>query len=99
MPPLLIAADRCLRVPAGHLVKTGLVDVFKVRLANRARMAVGDFDRAYQKRLQTGADHPFPCPNGVWDGEVFVIHDGRHEWLAAVALGHERILVAWLEPG
>lgn len=86
-------------MPTGFLVKTGEVDVFSIRLANRERMAVGDFDRAYQKRLQTGPSrHPFPCPNGEWDGQTFIIHDGRHEWLAAVALGYSSILVAWVEP-
>lgn len=95
--PLRLAIDRALLVPAGHVVRTGLVDVFKVRLANRARMGVGDFDRAYQKRLQVGEGHPFPCPNGHWEGETFVLADGRHEWLATVALGHTHILVAWLE--
>lgn len=96
--PLHLAEDRALSIPSGHLVRTGLVDVFKVRLANRTRMAVGDIDRAYQKRLQTGGNHPFPCPNGRWDGDVFVIHDGRHEWLATIALGHAQMLVAWIEP-
>lgn len=95
-----IAEDRAMLVPFGHVVRTGLVDVFKCRLANRSRIAVGDFDRAYQKRLQTGDGHPFPCPNGEWaeDGETFVIYDGRHEWMASIALGHAVILVAWIEP-
>jgi hypothetical protein len=95
---LSIAEDRALSVPPGHVVRTGLVDVFKVRFANRTRIAVGDFDRAFQKRLQLGVNHPFPCPNGAWEGETFVLLDGRHEWLATVALGHSHILVAWIEP-
>lgn len=95
--PLALAEDRALAIPAGHLVRTAHVDVFKVRLANRSRMAVGDIDRAYQKRLQLGDAHPFPCPNGEWAGDTFVIFDGRHEWLATVALGHPTLLVAWVE--
>lgn len=98
MSPLALATDRALRVPAAHVVRTGYVDVFQVRLANRAGMAVGDVDRAYQKRLQCGPDQPFPCPNGRWEGERFVLLDGRHEWVAAVMLGHPRLLVAWVEP-
>lgn len=89
--------DRSLGVPAGHFIRTGYVDVFKVRLACRERMAIGDIDRAYQKRLQSGELHPFPCPNGRWDGDTFIILDGRHEWLATVALGHSHMLVAWIE--
>lgn len=83
-------------VPHGKVVRTGYVDVFKVRLACRDRISVGDFGHAYQKRLQCGDKQPFPCPNGEWDGDTFVIHDGRHEWLATVALGHTHILVAWI---
>lgn len=91
-----VIQDRSLLVPQGHVIKTGYVDVFKVRLACRERMAVGDIDHAYQKRLQAGERHPWPCPNGEWDGDTFVIHDGRHEWLATVALGHSHMLVAWI---
>lgn len=90
--------DRSLAVPPGHIVVTGYVDVFRVRLACRERMAVGDVDRAYQRRLQMGDRQEWPCPNGRWDGETFTILDGRHEWLSAVMLGQTHILVAWVEP-
>ena len=97
--PLSIAVDRAMAVPQGWTVATGYVDVFKVRLACRARMAVGDVDRAYQKRLQAGGAQPFPCPNGEWiDEGTFELHDGRHEWVAAVMLGQSHLLVAWLVP-
>lgn len=95
--PLRIAEDRGFTVPADATVMTAHVDVFTCRLANRSRMAVGDFERAYHRRLQTGDASPFPCPNGYWDGPTFVIQDGRHEWMATVALGHKTILVAWVK--
>jgi hypothetical protein len=60
-------------------------------------MSVGDVDRAFQKLLQAGAESPFPCPNGTWDGDEFVIADGRHEYIAALMLGKTHILVAWLD--
>lgn len=95
------STDRSIAVPSGYIVKTGYVDVFRVRLASRERMAVGDVDRAFQKRLQLGDLQPFPPPNGYWEegicGKTFVINDGRHEWVATVMLGHTHILVAWLE--
>lgn len=84
-------------MPPGHIVRTGYVDVFRVRLACRDRMALGDIHLAFQRRLQLGADQSWPCPNGYWEGETFIILDGRHEWLATVALGHSHILVAWIE--
>lgn len=95
--PLFIAQDRSIAVPPGAVVKSGYVDVFKVRLACRERMAMGDIAAAYQKRLQTGSNQPWPCPTGQWDGETFILSDGRHEWMACVALGLTHLLVAWLE--
>jgi hypothetical protein len=93
----MFTPDRSMLVKPGQIVRTGYVDVFKVRLASRERMAVGDVDRAFQRVLQAGADSQFPCPNGRWDGDTFVIHDGRHAWLASVMLGKSHILVAWIE--
>jgi hypothetical protein len=97
MTPAVYAEDRSIRVPSGKIVRTGYVDVFKVRLACRERMAVGDVAAAYQKRLQLGSDQSWPCPNGYWDGETFVLQDGRHEWVSSVMLGLSHVLVAWLE--
>lgn len=89
-------ADRHLIVPQGWIVKTGYVDVFKCRLACRERMAVGDVSHAFSKRLAHGSNQPFPPPNGRWEDDHFIIHDGRHQWVASIMLGLEYILVAWL---
>lgn len=94
----MVAVDRSIGVPPGYVVRTGYVDVFRVRLACRERMAIGDIDRAYQRRLQMGSAHPYPSPVGYWDGDTFILLDGRHEWVATVALGHTHMLVAWLAP-
>jgi hypothetical protein len=90
------AVDRSLLVGAGQVVRTDYVDVFKCRLACRDRMAVGDVAGAYQKLLQVGDASVWPCPNGHWEGDTFVIHDGRHEYVAALMLGRTHLFVAWL---
>lgn len=92
-----VIADRSLTVPRGAIVRTGYVAVENVRMACRERMSVGDVDRAFQKRLQHGDAQPWPCPNGRWDGERFELHDGRHEFIATLMLGHTHLLVAWIE--
>jgi hypothetical protein len=97
MSPAAFAVDRSLLVQAGQVVKTAYVDIWKVRLACRDRMAVGDVGNAYQKLLQLGDGSMWPCPNGEWAGDVFVLADGRHEYIAALMLGRTHILVAWLE--
>jgi len=98
--PVKIAEDRTMIVPAGKIVKTGYVKVENVRLACRARMAVGDVAAAYQRVLQYsgGGQQAWPCPTGYWeDATRFVIQDGRHEYVASIMLGLEYILVAWID--
>ena len=93
--------DRQLVVPPGQRVATGYVPVDQVRLACHDRMAVGDVERPYQRRIQLAPAQPWPPPVGAWKGEGeqlrFVIEDGRHDYVAALMLGYEWILVAWLE--
>jgi len=76
-------------------VRTGYVPIDAVKLACRDRMAVGDVDRAYQRRLQLGDHQPWPPPRGYWYGNRFVIVDGRHDAVAAMMLGLEHLFVAW----
>jgi len=94
---LLIAEGRGLAVPPGATVRTGYVPVHDVRLACKARMAVGDVEAAYRRRIGCAPAQPWPCPVGKWDGDRVEIHDGRHEYVAALMLGCEHILVAWVE--
>ncbi|WP_245431131.1 hypothetical protein [Rhodoplanes roseus] len=95
--PVATGEDRTMAVPPGAVVRTGYVDLFAVRLACRERMAVGDVKAAFERRLQLGDHQPWPCPRGHWEGDTFVLVDGRHEYVAALMLGHEHILVAWCE--
>lgn len=97
MKPVATAQDRSMSVPPGHRVATGYVEVHRVRLACRDRMAVGDVSASYQRLLQMGGEQPWPCPNGAWEDDTFVIHDGRHQYVASLMLGYEYILVAWIE--
>lgn len=82
-------------VPAGEVVHTGYVRIDNVRMACRDRMAVGDVERAMQRRMAAAPGQPWPCPVGEWDGERFTVVDGRHEYVAALMLGAEWLLVAW----
>lgn len=94
--PIRFAQDRTLVVPAGCLVKTGYVPL-PVAFACHDRMSPGDVELAYRRRLQLGDAQPWPPPVGAWHGDVFRVHDGRHESLAAQMLGFEHLLVAWIE--
>lgn len=97
MNGIAVVEDRSLAVPPGQHVVTGYVPIHKVRLACRDRMAIGDVRTAYERRIQLGDHQPWPCPRGQWDGDAFVVIDGRHDYVAALMLGLEHILVAWPE--
>jgi hypothetical protein len=96
-----LTPDRSMLVPAGHVARTAYVPVFSVELACRDRMAVGDVEAAYRRLLQLGDASGWPPPVGHWteDRQRFVIVDGRHEYVAALMLGREHVLVAWVEAG
>lgn len=101
--PVMVAAERTLCVPPGHLVHTAYVPAHRVRLACTDRMAVGDVDAAYRRQLQLGAAQAWPPPVGYWEedangGRIFVITDGRHEHVAKLMLGFREVFVAWVGP-
>jgi hypothetical protein len=54
-------------------------------------------ERAGRKALQLSPCASWPPVYGHWENDRFVICDGRHEYLARLALGQEKIFVAWLE--
>ena len=95
--PLRIAEDRGFVVPSGAKVVTGYVNVDDIKLVCRDRMAVGDVDAAMKRRMAASPGQPWPCPNGYWEGQSFKLLDGRHEYIAALMLGCEHILVAWID--
>lgn len=92
---LSFSVDRSMAVAPGQIIETGYVPVENVVLACRERMAVGDVNTAYQKRLQLGDHQSWPPPRGHWRGDRFVVVDGRHEFVAALMLGQSHLFVAW----
>jgi hypothetical protein len=97
MQPLTIGEDRGMIVPAGRCVVTEYVSIWTCMLASRDRMSPADVEKAMQRRMAAAPGQPWPCPVGKWQAGRFVIYDGRHEYLAAVMLGVEHILVAHIE--
>ena len=69
------------------------------RLACRERMDCAAIERAYRRYLQAGGAQFWPPIVGRWEGERFAVLDGRHELLALMALGREKVFVAWTEGG
>lgn len=89
--------DRSMLVAPEESVGTAWIDIDLCVLGCRDRMAVGDVGDKWRELLQRGANAGWPPPRGSWrqDGR-FVIEDGRHEYIAALMMGQERLFVAWL---
>lgn len=95
-PAVWSAEDRSLRVEPGHVVKTGWVRIADCLLANRTRMAIGDVEAKYRVLLCQGDAALWPPITGTWQGDRFAVSDGRHQFVASLMLGHEKVLVAWI---
>jgi hypothetical protein len=78
-------------------VRTAWIELERLVLGSRQGLSPLGIERAYRRLLQLDGGQMFPPPNGRWEGERFSVSDGRHEYLAALTLGRERLLVAWLE--
>jgi hypothetical protein len=89
--------DRSFLVRPDQTVKVAWVEIDRCRLGSRVRMSPEAVEKKYRQLLCQGDCAHWPPPNGVWDGSVFTIHDGRHEYLAALMSGQDKILVCWLD--
>ena len=87
------------RVPTGHVVETGYVPIHDivVHTPRGRHLYPAEVERAYRHQLQLGSDQGWPPPTGYrrTDGR-FVLTDGRNRYVAALMLGVEYMLVAWL---
>lgn len=95
-PPVWSAEDRTLKVEPGHVVRTAWVPIDSCVMGNRSRMSPEAVEAKYRRLLCQGDAAIWPPITGVWSGAKFTIHDGRHEYLASLMLGREKILIAWI---
>lgn len=91
-----IFEDRTLFVRPDQRVETAWIDIDCCRIGCRAQMSPEAVEKKYRRLLQQGDGQPWPPIVGHWDDERFVVCDGRHEYLAALMLGRERLFVCWL---
>lgn len=88
--------DRSLFVQPTQHVRTAWISIDRCRMGCRERMDFAAIERAGRRYVQAGECQMWPPVVGHWDGERFVVCDGRHEYLALLALGRDKLLVAWL---
>ena len=88
-------------VPAGHVVRTGYVPIHNVVCLAPVghQLLPAEVERAYRRQLDLQSQQQWPCPTGYWRSDQrFVLTDGRNRFVAALMLGIEHLLVAWLVP-
>ncbi|MDT7953498.1 MAG: hypothetical protein RQ966_18505 [Acetobacteraceae bacterium] len=90
--------DRSLSVRPGQVVRTAWIDIDLCRLGCRVPMAPEAVEKKFRRLLCLGENAAWPPIVGHWDRERFVVCDGRHELLANLMIGRERIFVCWLMP-
>lgn len=89
--------DRSLRITPSEVVHTAWIGIDLCVLGNRSRMSPEAVEKKYRRLLCLGDDAPWPPINGAWENDRFVVHDGRHEFIASLMLGRSRVFVAWVE--
>jgi hypothetical protein len=85
-------------VPPGHVVATGYVSIHDVvcHAPHGHQLLPAEVERAYRRQLELGCEQSWPPPTGYWRDSRFVLTDGRNRYVAALMLGVEFLLVAWL---
>jgi len=89
------------RVPEGHVVATDYVPIHDIVIhtGQGRHLSPAAVERSYARQLDLGSDQCWPPPTGYWRGDGrFVLTDGRNRYVAALMLGVEYLLVAWLVP-
>ena len=92
-----IPEDRTMCVRPDQLVATAWIDIDCCVLGSRVPMAPEAVAVKWHRLLNLGDCSPYPSIIGHWrEDERFVVCDGRHEYLAALMRGRERLFVSWL---
>ena len=92
-----LAEDRSMSIRPGQVVRTAWIGIDVAKLGNRTPMAPASVERSFQKLVCLGENAAWPPIVGHWETGRFVVCDGRHEYVAALMSGRERLFVAWLE--
>jgi hypothetical protein len=92
-----VAEDRSMCVRPNQGVRTGWVDIDLCRLSFRAPMSPEAVEKKYRRLLNLGECAPWPPIVGHWEEGRFVVCDGRHDYLAALMIGRDKLFVCWLE--
>jgi hypothetical protein len=92
-----VAEDRSMCVQPHQVVRTAWVDIDLCKLGCRVPMSPDAVEKKLRRLVNIGDCAPWPPIVGHWNGERFLVDDGRHDYLASLMLGREKVFVCWLE--
>jgi hypothetical protein len=92
-----VPEDRSMCVQPHQVVRTAWVDIDLCRLSFRLPMSPEAVEKKYRRLLNLGDCAPWPPVVGHWEDGRFVVCDGRHDYLAALMIGRDKLFVCWLE--
>ena len=94
-----VAEDRSMCVQPHQVVRTAWIDIDSCKLGFRLRMSPEAVEKKFRRLLNLGEGAPWPPIVEHWEGERFLVDDGRHDYLAALMIGRDKLFVCWLETG
>lgn len=94
---VVVAEDRSMCVQPNQVVRTAWVDIDLCRLSFRLPMSPEAVEKKYRRLLNLGECAPWPPIVGHWEEGRFVVCDGRHDYLAALMIGRDKLFVCWLD--
>ena len=89
--------DRSMCIQPDQLVRSGWIDINCCKVGSHVQMSPEAVEKKWRRLLQQGEAACWPPIVGHWEGERFVVCDGRHEFIASLMIGRTKIYVAWLE--
>jgi hypothetical protein len=94
---VMVAEDHSMCVQPHQVVRTAWVDTDLCKLGFRLPMSPEAVEKKFRKLLNIGDCSPWPPIVGHWEGERFIVDDGRHDYLAALMMGRDKLFVCWLD--
>ena len=72
---------------SSQVMRTAWVDSDLCKFECRVPMSPEAVEKKFRRLLNLGDRAPWPPVVGHWEGERFLVDDGRHDCLAALMLG------------
>lgn len=88
------AAGRVL-IPAGYLPVYEYVPLDRIRVASPGQLHLPTIEEKHKAVVNSGGAQLHVAPFGDWEGDTFVVRDGRHALEALRIAGFSQHILVW----